>query len=934
MLASVLPIVAPLAPAAAQQFDPIFANDPDLEQMWGLHNTGQAVGEQPGKDDADIDAPEAWQYGTGDNEVVVAVVDSGVAYDHPDLAQNMWINEGESGAKATNGLDDDGNGLVDDLRGYDFADGDNDPFDTNGHGTHVAGTIGALGNNDTGGTGIAWDVTIMPVKVFGKAKVTKDIDEEIFSGIRYAVFNGADIVNLSLGGGPEAVLGVKLQKFAMENPAVLFVAAAGNDKQNVDNKPVWPCSNAIKLRNFICVAATSHRDVLASDFSNFGKKTVEIAAPGKDIFSTWLGLETLYEEDFEDGLGGWTPVTAKGTNQWGIEAVGDQSVLTDNPGQPVKADAITAMKSPAVDLTGQDSCVIKTQFFNDAPDSSAVLAALHTIDGTPTTLLSFDFPQTTKVKRLVDEIDLEGISADDLQLELSMRGGTKGGGLGLFVYEIALECQTHNYAGAYKSINGTSMATPHVSGAAALLKAEMPSLNGKDLKKLMLSESDRVETLDGFVNAARRLNVGNAMEALQPIKLDCDGPNDKDVVEADAGQNLLFTCKVRTIFGPPVANVFIDGENLDGANDPDSSAEDGPSDYTCDEGTDELGVCTISVPGEHAGTAQICFWIDTDRDEDFFVDDTSDQGIADGGFCDLEKLGAKESGDTQDKVSVTWTGEPGPSGPFEIAFATGRYGDQEIASVMSDGTGLANHTHSDPVEFSPAYSPDGNKIVYVRSEGGDTELWIMDSDGTGHELFYDGPGFQGGPSWNPDGGSIVFHQGNPSTSVDFDLWTIDADGTDPVAITTDSTDEIYPSYSPDGTNIAYEKGNQNTGAMNVYIKAANNSLAGVNVTSGTGNDIRPDYSPNGQSLAISSSRDGDYEIFVINLQGGVIAQVTSNTRLDTEPAFSPDGKLLAYSGGESNERDLYVATATAGASETVLVPAAGYDSDPDWRPTG
>ncbi|HEV3473267.1 MAG TPA: S8 family serine peptidase, partial [Actinomycetota bacterium] len=135
-------------------------NDPYFSSQWGLNNTGQSIVGSPGIADADIDAPEAWDVTTGSDAVIVAVADTGAALNHPDLAGNIWTNRGETGGgKETNRVDDDGNGYVDDWRGWDFINNDNDPFDDHMHGTHVAGTIGAQGSNGIGVTGVNWNVT-------------------------------------------------------------------------------------------------------------------------------------------------------------------------------------------------------------------------------------------------------------------------------------------------------------------------------------------------------------------------------------------------------------------------------------------------------------------------------------------------------------------------------------------------------------------------------------------------------------------------------------------------------------------------------------------------------------------------------------------------------------------------------------------------------
>jgi subtilisin family serine protease/subtilisin-like proprotein convertase family protein len=248
-------------------------NDPRFGDLWGLHNTGQ----RSGTPDADIDAPEAWDNHTGNGSTIVAVIDTGVDYTHPDLAANMWINPGEIPG---NGIDDDGNGFVDDIYGYDFVNNDSNPMDDHYHGTHVAGTIGAVGNNGIGVAGVAWRVQIMALK-FLDATGSGDLGAAI-RAIDYAVANGATISNNSWAGG-----GFYQPLYnAIANAGAsghLFVAAAGNDNINTDQTPVYPAS--YNLPNIISVAATTRNDT-RSGFSNYGVTTVDLGAPGSDILST------------------------------------------------------------------------------------------------------------------------------------------------------------------------------------------------------------------------------------------------------------------------------------------------------------------------------------------------------------------------------------------------------------------------------------------------------------------------------------------------------------------------------------------------------------------------------------------------------------------------------------------------------------------------
>jgi subtilisin family serine protease/subtilisin-like proprotein convertase family protein len=249
-------------------------NDPQFGDQWDMQNTGQLG---VGVEGADIHAPAAWDVTTGDPSVVVAVIDTGVDYNHPDLAANMWTNPGEIPG---NGVDDDGNGFVDDIHGYDFANHDGDPMDDFFHGTHVAGTIAAVANNGIGISGVAPNVQIMALK-FLDGTGSGAISDAI-SCLNYAVANGASISNNSWGGGGFS----QAFQSALQNAAShghIFVAAAGNDGSNNDSAPFYPAN--YNVPNVVSVAATDPGDSIAW-FSNYGKKTVDIAAPGVDILST------------------------------------------------------------------------------------------------------------------------------------------------------------------------------------------------------------------------------------------------------------------------------------------------------------------------------------------------------------------------------------------------------------------------------------------------------------------------------------------------------------------------------------------------------------------------------------------------------------------------------------------------------------------------
>ncbi len=248
-----------------------YPNDPGYQYLWGLDNTGQAP--FYGKSDADIDAPEAWSSTTGSSSVIVAVVDTGVDYTHPDLAANIWQNSRET----INGIDDDGNGYIDDIRGWNFNAKTNDPKDDNGHGTHCAGTIAAVGNNGVGVAGVGWNVKIMPLKFLNAAG--SGYVSDAISAILYANKMGATVISNSWSGTGYT----QSLKDAIDASSAVVVCAAGNSGKNSDVNPQNPA--AFQSANIISVAATDYNDNLAS-FSNYGSGSVDLAAPGVSIYST------------------------------------------------------------------------------------------------------------------------------------------------------------------------------------------------------------------------------------------------------------------------------------------------------------------------------------------------------------------------------------------------------------------------------------------------------------------------------------------------------------------------------------------------------------------------------------------------------------------------------------------------------------------------
>lgn len=260
--------------ATATPNDPHFASG----MQWSLRNGTTA---------RDISAVSAWDVARFASNIVVAVVDSGIRYTHEDLAPNMWRNPGEI---PNNLVDDDDNGLADDVFGINAVNGTGNPMDDADHGTHVAGTIGAVGNNGKGVTGVAWNVKLMACKFL--AADGYGFTSDAVEAIDYARRMGAHVINASFG-GEEYSLPLFNAIQQARNAGIIFVAAAGNEQLNTDIVPMYPASYG--LDNVIVVGASTRSDALDFSYSNYGKKSVDLVAPGTGIYSTWGSSDTAYQ---------------------------------------------------------------------------------------------------------------------------------------------------------------------------------------------------------------------------------------------------------------------------------------------------------------------------------------------------------------------------------------------------------------------------------------------------------------------------------------------------------------------------------------------------------------------------------------------------------------------------------------------------------------
>jgi subtilisin family serine protease len=489
-------------------------NDSRFGEQYGMHNTGQTIKGAAGTVDADIDAPEAWNVTTGSTNVLVAVMDTGVAYDHPDLAPNMWVNTKEI---AGNGIDDDRNGYVDDRRGWDAIANDNDPVDENGHGTHVAGIIGARGNNDTagGGTkdvaGVAWKVRLMPVRVLDEVGIGTIAG--LLDGIDYAKANGARIANLSLSTWNYSAA---MQDAIQRASNITFVVAAGNDSNELADASVnYPCS--LPSANVVCVAATDNRDRLAK-FSNWSSSAVDVAAPGVNVLSTRAYLP-VFSDNFEVANSKWTfggtPNTWARTKNLplGLEHAG--TWLTDSPNGDYPTGTDNWARTSALDLTGRRDCTVQFHAYVQVESWFGDFVAIEVSNSANGPWVQAGtgfngFAESNFDQRIPTEFS--GDAKVFVRIHLHEDGEFDTGD-GVFVDDFSVQCAGRYTSASYEYLSGTSMATPHVAGVAALVLAKNPGFTTGQIKGRLLTSVDKKASLAGKVLTGGRINAMKAVSA-------------------------------------------------------------------------------------------------------------------------------------------------------------------------------------------------------------------------------------------------------------------------------------------------------------------------------------------------------------------------------------------------------------------------------------
>lgn len=503
------------------------SSEPFFPYQWSLNNTGQEVNGKNGVSGADIDWIKAMEIYKPKKQTGVAVVDSGVALGHPEIVLQLGGKVAEQ--KGSKGVDDDRNGFVDDFVGWDFVDNDNLPEDLNGHGSMVAGIIGAHPNNALGITGVAPDSFIVPLRVFDETGGASDAT--IISAAGYAVLNEAKVINLSLTKGNPFHFPLQEAIYNLEKEYnTLLICAAGNGGgdgigDNIDQNPVYPAAydgNAI-----ISVAATNQSNEL-TPFSNYGLKNVDIAAPGDNILGPSVSRKNIYFEGFETSTNWKTGSTLNdySRNSWTYhqDSLGNRWVTDSNDffGNPLNYAPYTDiyLRSPVISLKDVRSPTMFVKVYHDLPYNylygtyDYLFFEISTDGGIFWNSIGYTYGLSRPGGSIYnfDLSKFEGFSNVLFRFRLASDGVLEGDGV--YVDDFFISGVTDfDYSGSEFNFNsGTSFSAPIVSGVAALILSHRPDLLVKDVREILLQSVTKVNDLSDKIGSGGVVNAHKALK--------------------------------------------------------------------------------------------------------------------------------------------------------------------------------------------------------------------------------------------------------------------------------------------------------------------------------------------------------------------------------------------------------------------------------------
>ncbi len=940
-----------------------YPGDTLFGEQWGLDNIGQTANGVAGANDADIDAPEAWDEDFGSPNVVVGVADSGVETSHSELTGLLWSNAGESGGgRETNAVDDDLNGFVDDWRGWDFADADNDANDPNGHGTYIAGIIGADTGSGQATAGVAPGVKLAPLRICSVDILGDQCTAaSIANAFTYAGQNGMKVVSAAISG---QTAGAQIVKDAVDaSPGTLFVVPSGNggpDGAGDDNEfdTEYPCSHPSP--NILCVAATDQQDKLAS-FSNYGSQSVDLAAPGVNVLSTWKGGQVAYQS----GTSASTGFAAGAAALVWSRAI-EQTVSA------VKSRLMSNVDSKAT-LSGKTVTGGRLNVAKALPPSQSQAPGSADPSWNNGSIVTTDFdPFFGEVPHAVD------VQTDGKTVAGGLVTPNCDFGLARYLGDGSLDPSFGNGGKVTTDLSGNAtcdnLNALKVAPDGKIIAAGVLGASEQDAIVRYLPNGSLDPSFDGDGKA-----IGNAGPFhVQDIEVDSAGRITAVGLTGGSGDFKLMRLLADGSLDPSFGVVTTDFGGNDTA-----------------WGVASLGTSLGVVGQSGARLAMAVYDQNGNLDTGFSGDGkltlsfggTSDGGQAIakagnswvvGGRADSNNNGSIAVASDRDGNRDIWVSRADGSGAFNmtatssdnndwpsfdpypgagsvrtIAFGSNRDGDYDIYTMYADGTGsslqqLTTGAGSEFADIHPDFSPAGGPSVSSQSiafastrAGGGYDVYKMDGSGGSLLRLTTAAGDDFRPTWSPDGVSIAFESSRDGNT---EIYTMNADGTGQLNRSSNSASDTAPSWSPDGTKIAFRSTRSPAG---IYTMDANGSNQ-TRVPNTTVSDMAPAWSPDGSKLVISNTSD----TFTIDVDGNNRQQITStdafphvepdwqplggfalarigtNGTLDT--TFSGDGKLVTQSAGAADVRSVGVQTLSAGSHKLVTVGSSQADSVPPF----
>jgi uncharacterized delta-60 repeat protein len=895
--------------------EPNFVRSPNIIQnlplnfqsgeQWALHNTGQRVNGTVGTPDADIDAAEAFSHVGGTQ--FIAVIDTGIDFTHPELAGQVFYNDNErGGGRETDGIDNGGNGFIDDWRGWDFVDNDNDPTDTVGHGTHIAGTIAAPGTDQSGVTGVApsggRSLLIL------RACDTECTDAAIADAITYArQLPYIQLVNASFG-GPD--VGITVQNAINADPNQLFVTAAGNggaDELGDSNEttPEYPCSYT--SANVLCVTATDQHDKLAP-FANYGSTSVDLAAPGTNILSTFTpagssGPKLAY-------LSGTSQATAFVTGAAGVALANlrNRQVSTGE-----LRDMVLGGVDPLPELAGK------------------------TVTG-----------GRLNLERLVREPP-QADGELDRSFGLARDGKWLYGGDARANAIATTPFGDHLVAGRAPSTgDGDFLIVNHSGGCC--LQGFWGTSGGETTTDFGGNDAANAISVDSgsnpkFVVAGYTCASGFSGCDIAVARYNHDGTPDttfsgdgKATVDFGAQNTGATGVAIQTDDKVVVAGTTDTG----GASGYDVALARLNDDGTLDSGfgvggkvVDDLDGPVDAVTGLQLQQNNKAIVSATTSDTDFLLARYQTSGArewkskTDFGGVDNARALALASKD--DVVKIVAAGGTAPQQAGKIVFQAQPSGNPDIFTIDSTGTGQTQLTNDPAIDEFPSFSPDGTKIVFDSYRDGDrAEIYTMDADGTGVTRLTNNGESDVEPTWSADGSQIVFTSLRDGNA---EIYAMNADGSGQTNLTNNPADDEFPTWSPQAfppdQRIAFQSDRAAAGVHDIY--KMNTDGSGVTrLTAAMGDVFQPTWSPFGDMLAFAGG-SGNTDIYTIGADGTGVTRVTTDLGVDLFPSWSSAGDKIAFASSRTGPLQIYTIS-PSGTGETRVTNHSYDEFAPQFEP--